>query len=302
MLEDLQSLLSTEEAETRVPEDETLALEASQREIQTLLQELDDRELAQSFREVDLTHTKAIAKTLVPEMQAVRDHALLLQMSGLDVCVLPFYNSTLMAIEAVAAELPSPVINASTASDETFVRLKSVLQETEALYEQIVCVSCEENHSLHDVFVTQCNHAYCKVCVVELVWHTIRDEALYPMRCCKSSLPMERLQKWISPDLLKLFKEKCIEYESTDRVYCADPSCSKFITSDNVDRAMQVATCSTCSKATCTLCNKASHGIQECPQDSTVTLLLEVAKANGWKRCYSCHAMIGISTGCNHMK
>jgi len=302
MLEDVQALLSNLESQVQGTEDEALALQASQQELEMLIQQMTDLELARSMRNAEGSDYLAALTVAASDVRVARDHISLYQESDMRVRTPADLSPLLVRLESIAASVSSKLPVRAPPSDDASTRLKGFLQETETRYEKVECVSCEEQQPLHDVFITQCEHAYCKVCIVELVEHTVRDEELYPMRCCKSNLPLERLQKWISPELLKLFREKCIEYESIDRVYCADPGCSKFITGDNVDKATKVATCLTCSKTTCTLCNKASHGDQECPEDSSVTLLFETAKANEWKRCYSCHAMIGISTGCNHMK
>lgn len=255
MLEDVQQLLSAQQESDLTFEDDTAALEASQMELEILLQSIQDQALAESLREAGASDFVA------PPTEAGGDQS----------------------------------------RADSLARLLGVQEEAAALYEKVECVSCGEMHSLHDILVTQCEHTYCKGCLIELFEHATRDEELYPVRCCRDKLPLERFKRWIAPDLLELYEEKRVEYESVDRIYCADPKCAKFITSENVDKPTSIATCSTCSKTTCKLCNRESHGNGECPEDITMQSLLEIARVNNWKRCYNCHSMIGISTGCNHM-
>lgn len=55
-----------------------------------------------------------------------------------------------------------------------------------------------------------------------------------------------------------------------------------------------------CQSETCFICKGPSHD-DNCPQDTATLDLLGIAAENGWQRCYSCHRIVDLITGCNHI-
>jgi IBR domain, a half RING-finger domain len=43
------------------------------------------------------------------------------------------------------------------------------------------------------------------------------------------------------------------------------------------------------------------HTSRECPKDPATKKFVEVAKEEGWQRCFNCSAMVELKEGCNHM-
>jgi len=43
------------------------------------------------------------------------------------------------------------------------------------------------------------------------------------------------------------------------------------------------------------------HTSRECPKDPATKRFVEVAKEEGWQRCFNCSAMVELKEGCNHM-
>jgi hypothetical protein len=51
----------------------------------------------------------------------------------------------------------------------------------------------------------------------------------------------------------------------------------------------------------CTMCKGGEH-LGDCPKDSAILEVLELAKKEGWKRCSKCNRVIELKHGCNHIK
>lgn len=141
-------------------------------------------------------------------------------------------------------------------------------------------------------------HTYCCDCVKQLFINACKDEELYPPRCCRQEIPIDIALRFLSNEEAETFLDKTEEYTSKDRTYCYQPSCSKFISAENITAS--VGWCPTCYFDTCTLCKKERH-TGDCPDDPSIKLTLETAAANGWQRCQKCHALVELSHGCQHM-
>ncbi|KFZ24601.1 hypothetical protein V502_00921 [Pseudogymnoascus sp. VKM F-4520 (FW-2644)] len=84
----------------------------------------------------------------------------------------------------------------------------------------------------------------------------------------------------------------------TDRVYCADPECAKFIPMPQ--RTPDCAPCEACSARTCMHCKALEHD-GGCPADEARQSLINFADKQGWKPCFGCGEMVFRYEGCGHM-
>ncbi|KAJ5332483.1 uncharacterized protein N7506_006266 [Penicillium brevicompactum] len=98
---------------------------------------------------------------------------------------------------------------------------------------------------------------------------------------------------------LRAFSERALEWTAKDRVYCADPTCSAFIPAFHIKD--EHGTCPKCRKKTHLPCRSLAHPAVDCPMDENLPAVLEIAEAEGWKRCPHCRTMVELSRGCNHM-
>lgn len=64
----------------------------------------------------------------------------------------------------------------------------------------------------------------------------------------------------------------------------------------------RIGTCKECKTKVCRKCNLRWHGSRPCGGDDGTKSVLELGKEQGWKRCYSCRAMVQLAEGCNHMR
>lgn len=161
------------------------------------------------------------------------------------------------------------------------------------------CVACHEHKKFFDVIAAPCQHEYCRTCLQELFEASLSDESLFPPRCCRRDISPQSVEIFLTGALKERFQQKLIEYNTRDRTYCHQPACSAFISGQNVED--EVAKCSVCSSHTCTICKAASHDGRDCPNDTTLQQMLDLAESQGWRRCYSCGRMVELDTGCNHM-
>jgi hypothetical protein len=143
--------------------------------------------------------------------------------------------------------------------------------------------------------------------MISLFEACLRDESLFHPRCCRKRIPFSSVKRHFSPDLRVEFKEKAKEYETTDRVYCAVPRCSRFL-GPRVEGKSSVAAktykCQ-CGEITCSRCkNACPTGIKHSCSDSAdegAETVLTLGRAQGWARCPGCRTMIELNMGCHHM-
>ena len=160
------------------------------------------------------------------------------------------------------------------------------------------CINCREDYTFIDVARCPCSHEYCRECLATLFEMSIKDETLFPPRCCAQPIPIDVNRIFLPPKLVGEFNAKKIEFETDNRTYCHEPSCSTFVPLQFIKE--NVAHCVRCSKTTCSICKGPSHQ-GECTQDPAVQEILRVATENGWQRCTNCGRVVELEHGCNHM-
>ncbi len=163
---------------------------------------------------------------------------------------------------------------------------------------KIECIGCGDKHYRPDMSRFPCSHDYCRECVEGLFTASLSDESLFPPRCCNQPIPLESCRASLPSKLAGEFLAKKVELETPNRTYCHLPTCSAFIPQQFISG--EVATCIRCRKTTCVTCKRSSHE-GDCPHDPAIQELLQVATENGWQRCYSCHRLVELDHGCNHM-
>jgi hypothetical protein len=124
------------------------------------------------------------------------------------------------------------------------------------------------------------------------------DDSLFPPKCCRQPLVSGGVRIFLTPELVKEYERKKIEYDTPNRTYCSNPVCSSFIKLGDI--ANELATCTECGTITCTMCKAVQH-TGDCPADTALQQVLEAAEENGWQRCYSCRRLVELDVGCHHM-
>lgn len=145
------------------------------------------------------------------------------------------------------------------------------------------CTACRESVAVLDLTAAPCGHDYCKDCIRHLFTSAIGDDELFPPRCCRQAIPISSVGSILSRDEQQIFMEKLVEFNTLDKPYCSQPSCSTFIPSNNI--ANVVARCPKCGTRTCTVCKSKAHAGRDCPKDTGVQEVLNMAVEQGWQRC-----------------
>jgi hypothetical protein len=160
------------------------------------------------------------------------------------------------------------------------------------------CVACTERFLEPYTFPAPCRHRYCADCLTVLFEHATKDEFMYPPRCCGQVIPLASVRSVIGPNLFAAFATKAVEFETTDRTYCANSSCHSFLPPGRI--STNIALCLKCGKTTCAICKSAAH-LGSCPSDPHAKLLLKLAKKKQWQSCGKCHTLVEKKSGCNHI-
>ncbi|KFY13531.1 hypothetical protein V492_03200 [Pseudogymnoascus sp. VKM F-4246] len=162
-----------------------------------------------------------------------------------------------------------------------------------------LCEACRDDKNLEDISSAPCGHEYCHDCLLNLVKTAVKDDSLFPPRCCRQPIPFKAFHTFLTPELSKAFVNKEDEFDTLDKTYCSVPTCSAFIVSGNV--ACNVGTCHQCGSKTCIRCKAAAHGKKKCKQNPALEQVWDIVIANGWQRCYKCSSFIELNRGCNHI-
>ncbi|KAG9743134.1 hypothetical protein KCU73_g8485, partial [Aureobasidium melanogenum] len=162
------------------------------------------------------------------------------------------------------------------------------------------CTSCEDHFPAKDLVTTTCGHCYCGECLKLVFNAAISDESLYPPSCCAHTpIPIEHAKRFLDRGFEETFEEKGVEFNTVDRTYCSDPTCSTFIPPAAIRRG--TAYCWICDKTTCVVCKTPGHE-GDCPTDLELAAMLKYAEEMHWQRCYSCFSVVQRWDGRNHME
>ncbi|KAH0388043.1 hypothetical protein KCU92_g1140, partial [Aureobasidium melanogenum] len=261
--DDIEAALSQGDAH------ENVALQLQMQQLNLVETAHNDYTIAQSISRAVFDDRDLLTEELSAEQQAMRDRQLAQRLpQGADI---PLDDSTL------------------TDNSEDDVNHREL---------SITCVACTNTFPWFDILETPCSHQYCVECLSELFDLSMKDETLYPPRCCRQTIPLDDAKLLLHPKLVRDFQQKSIELDAKDRTYCYDPRCSTFIPAEHITE--DVAGCPDCGKRTCVICKAAAHR-GDCPRDEDLQQLLQAAEHAGWQRCSSCRRVVDLRSGCNHI-
>ncbi len=90
---------------------------------------------------------------------------------------------------------------------------------------------------------------YCKPCLKSFFLRVVKDESLFPPKCHGQPIHISTIEADLSVEELTAYRSAELEFTSTDRVYCAEPECAKFIPMPQ--RTHDYASCEACGAGTC---------------------------------------------------
>lgn len=306
--QDIEELLRAGKGKGRYDEqsDADLALSTYQKELQDRITILADQRMSQSLAQAVISDGTLLSESRAQESAAVRDQFVARCLNEgralpsnpdqttaedeLDDCVIARLT-VLYTPDRKSDALPDDDLVAAESSARAESRQKPSAEVRS-------CAICLTDKSLSDVLRMPCGDNYCRECLSELFQLATTDESMFPPRCCQQVIPLQLIKLYLSSTLIRTFEEKSNEYKASNRTYCSQPSCSLFISSENIDG--ERATCIACGTHTCTICKNNVHS-GDCPMDTATHQTLEIGRQHGWQRCYSCRQLVELDTGCNHM-
>lgn len=150
---------------------------------------------------------------------------------------------------------------------------------TYAGLELTLCQACLDRLPRSETLPAPCGDRYCSGCMTTLFENAIRDEAMYPPRCCGQSMPLDSVRSNIPSELAVTFTKKAMEFETTNRTYCSNSACSQCIPNDRIND--DVAVCDVCNQRACSICKGNAHH-DDCPEDETTQLTLQLGDTQQW--------------------
>ncbi|KAK1749605.1 hypothetical protein QBC47DRAFT_333427 [Echria macrotheca] len=302
-LEDLRELEKSITGKGKHREGEVLdsivAIEAYQTELSSNAQLLSDRAMCQSMAQAVVLDADAIRAFEAEETQTVRDRELACRLAGIQD---PTATTPNLGIEmtgkmkALAIDAPEDgIIPPGHAESSAWAASRQPKN-----LQSIACVSCTEKHYRSNIATCPgCHHDYCGECLRSLFQASMADESLFPPKCCRLPIPIDVCRPFFTKQFIGEFLAKKIEFETPNRTYCSKQTCSAFVPPQAIKNG--VATCIRCHTLTCTVCKKAAHANSDCPDDPAAKQLVELAKQEGWQKCYSCSRFVELQFGCNHI-
>ena len=152
-----------------------------------------------------------------------------------------------------------------------------------------------------------CGHYYDLECLSQLFDAASKDESLFPPKCCRRPFPLTSVWGHLSAEQRLTYQAKFEEFSVPNRVYCARPTCSRFLGPQQHRRhgAPTSRKCPVpgCRTTTCLRCrNEVIAGSKHhCGENEVDESAIALAKDRGWARCPGCSNMVELNFGCYHM-
>jgi hypothetical protein len=138
---------------------------------------------------------------------------------------------------------------------------------------------------------------------VDLFRTSIDTASLFPPQCCSRPVPLRFARRHIDAVLTDAYNSKVVESKTVNRVYCAQPTCSRFLGAYDAKPSVYKCTAPGCSTTTCRYCKVRVDdvGPHQCFMDHPDKEVVTLGQQSGWTQCPGCEQMVELSTGCVHM-
>ncbi|KAF4588501.1 hypothetical protein EYR40_010052 [Pleurotus pulmonarius] len=301
------------------PTDEELSFSVQQKEMENLLLSMQDLRVAEGLNQALTTDQAIINAFTIAERSADDDRRAAIALgSGLPMPARTPYQKRVedrrfsLNIPDDPVSTPSPTPSApppfvfmrkgeadNVASPDPYRAKPNRPFQSRTAKE---CISCMETFTPAHNLRPACGHDWCSPCLVDLVTACLKDESLYPLRCCgQNFVESEIFASLRDRRLLSQFRLKAREFATPplQRVYCPAPRCSSFLgPASNVKKSVG---CEGCGETVCLACKSLDHGDEDCVEQAALTELKDLAREQGWQTCPGCHAVVELLYGCYHM-
>ena len=174
----------------------------------------------------------------------------------------------------------------------------------------VECLTCMSSYPASRTARLACNHRMCHSCLRRIFTLSITDPQHMPPKCCTTEhIPLKHVDKLFDLKFKMKWNQKYQEYTTKNRLYCPARGCGEWIkpasihidTTGGANTGRKYGKCGRCKTKVCTACNGRWHASRTCPKDDATKQFIEIAKKEGWQRCYNCSATVELKEGCNHM-
>ena len=171
-------------------------------------------------------------------------------------------------------------------------------------------MTCLSDAPISKTAKLSCGHWMCHSCLRRIFTMSVTDPQHMPPKCCTSDhIPLKHVDKLFDLKFKKTWNQKYQEYTTKNRIYCPAKGCGEWIKPSHIfidqsggaNGGRKYGKCARCRTKVCCTCNGRWHRSRECPKDEATQRFVEVAKKEGWQRCFNCSAMVELKEGCNHM-
>ncbi|OXV10289.1 hypothetical protein Egran_01952 [Elaphomyces granulatus] len=162
----------------------------------------------------------------------------------------------------------------------------------------------KDRRAIGNLVSLKCQHKYCTTCFAKMVSTTMLNESIFPPKCCLQEIPLKTILSNLKYDQREKYKLKAQEYavNHEDRWYCPSSSCGVWIPLSKIKTRSALQKCFRCRISICSICRGPAHREgEDCPREFGLNATLEAAALQGWQRCYSCRALVELTTGCRHI-
>ena len=168
--------------------------------------------------------------------------------------------------------------------------------------EKVSCLICMDDIAPSKAPILTCGHRMCYSCLKRVFTLSVTDPAHMPPKCCTDEcIPLKHVQKLFDDRFKIRWNRKYQEYTTKNRIYCPAKGCGSWIPPKDITRdkdgERKYGTCRKCKTQVCAACNGKRHKSKECPQDDSVQQFADMAKDNGWQKCYNCSATVELKEG-----
>jgi IBR domain, a half RING-finger domain len=172
---------------------------------------------------------------------------------------------------------------------------------------KVTCLTCLDDVLVSRTAKLDCGHRMCRTCLKRIFTMSVTDPAHMPPKCCTAEcIPLKHVDKLFDTKFKVKWNRKYQEYTTANRLYCPSRGCGawirpKDIKADPTLRGRRYGKCARCRTKVCATCNNRWHSAKVCPHDEETKRFVDMAKEQGWQRCFNCQATVELKEGCNHM-
>ena len=234
-LRDLGAAIRAKSADGSARSDEDVAVIHQWNEFYKRRTAMLDTRMARSISGAVCDDAAAIAVHLTEERRAVDDRGHAHRMDGRPPPTIPA-TPTVPALDERsftrfsnynAARDIAPVVRENEASTESPSYTPREGNKRSRQFDRRDLHQCTACSALQYTVQVPCKDHYCAPCLIQLVRNAVRDETIFPPRCCRQEMSLSAIRTFIGPELTATFEQKTIEFGTPVRTYCY--FCSKFI-------------------------------------------------------------------------